>query len=74
MAVYRKYIKIKDPSRLVLTDLPFRTGHVVEVVITDRTDGDGAPDGQANDRRSLIDAIGGLLSATINMVTGLVCR
>ena len=33
MTAYRKYVKIKDPKNLVLTDLPFKRGQVVEVVV-----------------------------------------
>ena len=33
MTASRKYVKIKDPKSLVLTDLPFKRGQVVEVVV-----------------------------------------
>ncbi len=33
MTAYKKYVRINDPNSLVLTDLPFRTGQVVEVVV-----------------------------------------
>ena len=33
MTAYKKYVKIKDPKSLVLTDLPFKQGQVVEVVV-----------------------------------------
>lgn len=33
MTAYKKYITIKDPKSLVLTDLPFKQGQVVEVVV-----------------------------------------
>lgn len=33
MTAYKKYVTIKDPKSLVLTDLPFKQGQVVEVVV-----------------------------------------
>ncbi|MGH8683248.1 MAG: hypothetical protein ACREVP_17260 [Burkholderiales bacterium] len=33
MLAYRKKIKIDDPKRTILTDLPFRAGAVVEVLV-----------------------------------------
>ncbi len=33
MLAYRKKIKLDDPKRTVLTDLPFRAGAVVEVLV-----------------------------------------
>lgn len=35
MAEYKKYVTIKDPKRLVLTDLPFEEGQVVVVLIAE---------------------------------------
>lgn len=34
MAAYKKYARIKEPNSLLLTDLPFKPGQVVEVVVT----------------------------------------
>ena len=42
MAVYKKYVRINDPAKLVLVDLPFCAGHLVMVEITTRTDGPSA--------------------------------
>lgn len=33
MQAYKKYVTIKDPRKLELTDLPFRSGQRVEVVM-----------------------------------------
>ncbi len=33
MRAYRKYITIKDPKSLTLSDLPFQAGQRVEVVV-----------------------------------------
>ena len=33
MQAYRTKIKIKDPGELVLSNLPFRSGQVVEVLV-----------------------------------------
>ena len=33
MLAYKKYVTIKEPGNIVLTDLPFRTGQRVEVLI-----------------------------------------
>lgn len=33
MQAYKKYVTIKDPRKLELTDLPFRPGQRVEVVL-----------------------------------------
>lgn len=33
MLAYKKYVTIKDPAKLELTDLPFRVGQRVEVVV-----------------------------------------
>jgi len=33
MLAYKKYVTIKDPAKLELTGLPFRTGQRVEVVV-----------------------------------------
>lgn len=33
MLAYKKYVTIKDPQKLELTDLPFRPGQRVEVVV-----------------------------------------
>jgi len=33
MLAYKKYITIEDPNRVVLSDLPFRAGQRVEVVV-----------------------------------------
>lgn len=33
MRAYRKYVTIKDPKNLTLSDLPFRPGQRVEVVM-----------------------------------------
>jgi len=38
MQAYRKKIKIKDPKRLILSDLPFRSGQVVEVSVVAQDD------------------------------------
>jgi hypothetical protein len=67
MAIYKKYVKIKEPNRLVLTDLPFEPGHVVEVVVTDQTD--GAPVGPSQDARTITSVLGNLLSPLIEIFT-----
>jgi len=33
MLAYKKYVKINDPTKIELTDLPFRKGQRVEVVM-----------------------------------------
>ena len=33
MEAYRTKIKIKDPKQVVLSNLPFRSGQVVEIVV-----------------------------------------
>ena len=33
MLAYKKYVTIKDPAKLELTGLPFRSGQRVEVVV-----------------------------------------
>ena len=33
MRVYRTHLTVKDPKRVVLTDLPFRAGQRIEVLI-----------------------------------------
>jgi hypothetical protein len=33
MIAYKKYVTIKDPKQLVLSDLPFQSGQRVEVVL-----------------------------------------
>lgn len=33
MLAYRKYVTIKDPAKLELTGLPFRSGQRVEIVM-----------------------------------------
>jgi len=42
MTTYRKYITIEDPSQITLSDLPFRAGEMVEVVLktSEKIDGD----------------------------------
>ena len=40
MTAYKKYITIKNPKSLVLTDLPFRQGQVVEVVVIAQDNGE----------------------------------
>ena len=35
MTAHKKYVKIKDPKNLVLDDLPFKQGQVVEVIAQD---------------------------------------
>ena len=40
MTAYKKYVTIKDPKSLVLTDLPFKQGQVVEVVVIAQDNGD----------------------------------
>jgi antitoxin ParD1/3/4 len=40
MTAYKKYVMIKDPKSLVLTDLPFKQGQVVEVVVIAQDNGD----------------------------------
>ena len=40
MTAYKKYVTIKDPKSLVLTDLPFKEGQVVEVVVIAQDNGD----------------------------------
>ncbi|MCT7950733.1 hypothetical protein NG798_13105 [Ancylothrix sp. C2] len=33
MFAYKKYVTIEDPSKVVLSDLPFKVGQRVEVII-----------------------------------------
>ena len=33
MIAYKRYVTIQDPQRIVLSDLPFRTGQRVEIVM-----------------------------------------
>lgn len=33
MTAYKKYARIKEPNSLLLTNLPFKPGQVVEVVV-----------------------------------------
>lgn len=40
MTAYKKYVTIKDPRRLILTDLPFKQGQVVEVVVIAQDNGE----------------------------------
>jgi hypothetical protein len=40
MTAYKKYVTIKDPKSLVLTDLPFKQGQVVEVVVIAQDNGE----------------------------------
>ncbi|MEK6406008.1 MAG: hypothetical protein AABN34_03495 [Acidobacteriota bacterium] len=40
MTAYKKYVTIKDPKSLVLTDLPFKHGQVVEVVVIAQDNGE----------------------------------
>lgn len=40
MTAYKKYVTIKDPNSLVLTDLPFKEGQVVEVVVIAQDNGE----------------------------------
>lgn len=40
MTAYKKYVTIKDPKSLVLTDLPFKQGQLVEVVVIARDNGE----------------------------------
>ena len=39
MIAYKQYITIEDPNRVVLSDLPFRTGQRVEVLLIAEDDG-----------------------------------
>ena len=39
MIAYKQYITIEDPKRVVLSDLPFRTGQRVEVLLIAEDDG-----------------------------------
>lgn len=32
MLAYKKYVTIKDPAKIILTDLPFRSGQKIEIV------------------------------------------
>lgn len=40
MTAYKKYVTIKDPKSLVLTDLPFKQGQVVEIVVIAQDNGE----------------------------------
>lgn len=40
MTAYKKYVTIKDPKSLVLTDLPFKQGQVVQVVVIAQDNGE----------------------------------
>jgi hypothetical protein len=52
MTAYKKYVRIKDPNSLVLTDLPFRAGQVVEVVVIAQNGGE--PEEQATNLQTLL--------------------
>ncbi|HTG17246.1 MAG TPA: hypothetical protein VK747_18485 [Blastocatellia bacterium] len=52
MTAYKKYVRIKDPNSLVLTDLPFRAGQVVEVVVIAQNGGE--PEEQARNLQALL--------------------
>ena len=40
MTAYKKYVRIKDPKSLVLTDLPFKQRQVIEVVLIAQDNGE----------------------------------
>ena len=40
MTAYKKYVKISDPTNLVLNDLPFKQGQIVEVVMIAQDNGE----------------------------------
>lgn len=40
MTAYKKYVTIEDPKSLVLTDLPFKQGQLVEVVVIAQDNGE----------------------------------
>jgi hypothetical protein len=42
MKAYRAYLTIKDPKKVVLSDLPFRQGQRIEVVVLAKDEVDGA--------------------------------
>lgn len=42
MIAYKKYVTIKDPRQLVLSDLPFRAGQRIEVVLIAEEDNESA--------------------------------
>lgn len=39
MLAYKKYVTIKDPAKLELTELPFRSGQRVEIVMIAEDEG-----------------------------------
>lgn len=53
MTASKKYVQIKDPNNLVLTDLPFRAGQLVEVVVIAQDDGES--DSRIRELRSLLE-------------------
>jgi hypothetical protein len=52
MTAYKKYVTIKDPKSLVLTDLPFKQGQVVEVVVIAQDN--GAAEERVRDLQTLL--------------------
>lgn len=52
MTAYKKYVRIKDPNSLVLTDLPFKRGQVVEVVVIAQDNGES--EGRVRDLQALL--------------------
>ncbi|HSB09997.1 MAG TPA: hypothetical protein VLM38_10980 [Blastocatellia bacterium] len=51
MTAYKKYVTIDDPKSLVLTDLPFKQGQTVEVVVT------AQDNGESEERVSVLKAL-----------------
>lgn len=43
MLAYKQYVTIKDPAKIELSGLPFRTGQRVEVVMIAEDDGRATP-------------------------------
>jgi hypothetical protein len=52
MTAYKKYVTVKDPKSLVLTDLPFKQGQVVEVVVIAQDNGESEE--QVRDLQALL--------------------
>jgi len=52
MTAYKKHVTIKDAKSLVLTDLPFKQGQVVDVVVIARDNGD--PEERVRDLQALL--------------------
>ncbi|HEY0375796.1 MAG TPA: hypothetical protein VGC87_02450 [Pyrinomonadaceae bacterium] len=60
LKAFRTYLTIKDPKQVVISDLPFRKGQRVEVVVLARDETDAA---RIQDLKDLLKAIQSLPQA-----------